>query len=323
MPLLRSALMLIALTMSGLSGAFAQGWPDKPIRMIVPYAAGGATDAFARIVGGKLQEQLRVPVVVENRVGAGGNIGAETVARAAPDGNTILFNINGQAISPALYKNLSFDFDRDFIRVTQLVSTATVLTVHPGLPVMSFQELVAYAKAHPNKLNYGSTGIGNALHLTMELLKRETGMDIEMVPFRGDAPLLQSLIAGELQVALIPSSAAKAHVDAGTIRAIGTTASRRIAAFPDVPTISEQGLPGFSVQGWMGLFLPAKTPQAIVDRLAAEAKLAVNAAEVAPMLVNFGMTPVTSTPAEFDALYRADREKFQRIVREANIPLQD
>jgi tripartite-type tricarboxylate transporter receptor subunit TctC len=323
MPLLRSALMLIALAMSGLSGAFAQGWPDKPIRMIVPYAAGGATDAFARIVGGKLQEQLKVPVVVENRVGAGGNIGAETVARAAPDGNTILFNINGQAISPALYKNLSFDFDRDFIRVTQLVSTATVLTVHPGLPVMSFQELVAYAKAHPNKLNYGSTGIGNALHLTMELLKRETGMDIEMVPFRGDAPLLQSLIAGELQVALIPSSAARAHVDAGTIRAIGTTASWRIAAFPDVPTISEQGLPGFSVQGWMGLFLPAKTPQAIVDRLAAEAKLAVNAAEVAPMLINFGMTPVTSTPAEFDALYRADREKFQRIVREANIPLQD
>jgi len=323
MPLLRSALMLIALAMSGLSGAFAQGWPDKPIRMIVPDAAGGATDAFARIVGGKLQEQLKVPVVVENRVGAGGNIGAETVARAAPDGNTILFNINGQAISPALYKNLSFDFDRDFIRVTQLVSTATVLTVHPGLPVMSFQELVAYAKAHPNKLNYGSTGIGNALHLTMELLKRETGMDIEMVPFRGDAPLLQSLIAGELQVALIPSSAARAHVDAGTIRAIGTTASWRIAAFPDVPTISEQGLPGFSVQGWMGLFLPAKTPQAIVDRLAAEAKLAVNAAEVAPMLINFGMTPVTSTPAEFDALYRADREKFQRIVREANIPLQD
>ena len=323
MLLLRGALALIAMTISAVSGAYAQGWPDKPIRMIVPYAAGGATDAFARIVGGKLQEQLKVPVVVENRVGAGGNIGAETVARAAPDGNTILFNINGQAISPALYKNLSFDFDRDFIRVTQLVSTATVLTVHPSLPVKTFQDLVAYAKAHPNKLNYGSTGIGNALHLTMELLKRETGMDIEMVPFRGDAPLLQSLISGELQVAIIPSSAAKAHVDAGAIRAIGTTAARRIAAFPDVATISEQGLPGFAVQGWMGLFLPARTPQAIVERLAAEARIAISTAEVAPMLVNFGMTPVTSTPAEFEALYRADREKFQRIVREANIPLQD
>ena len=304
--------------------AFAQAsWPDKPIRVIVPYAAGGATDAFARIVSGKLQEQLKTPVVVENRVGAGGNIGAETVARAAPDGYTVLFNINGQAISPALYKHLSFDYDKDFIRVTQLVSTATILTVHPSLPVKTFQELVAYAKANPNKLNYGSTGIGNALHLTMELLKRETGTDIEMVPYRGDAPLLQSLIAGELQVALLPSSAAKAHLDAGAIRAVATMSAKRIPAFPDIPTVSEQGLPGFSSQGWMGLFLPARTPQPIVDRLAQESKKALASPEVGAMLTNFGLTPVGSTPQEFETVYRADREKFERIVREAKIPLQD
>jgi tripartite-type tricarboxylate transporter receptor subunit TctC len=235
----------------------------------------------------------------------------------------MLFNINGQAISPALYKHLSFDFDKDFARVTQLVSTATILTVHPSLPVKSFQDLVAYAKAHPNKLNYGSTGIGNALHLTMELLKRETGMDIEMVPYRGDAPLLQSLIAGELQVALLPSSAARAHLDAGAIRAVATMSATRLPAFPDIATVSEQGLPGFSAQGWMGLFLPANTPQPIVDRLWREAKAALAAPDVAPILTSFGLTAVGSSPQEFDAVYRADREKFQRIVREANIPLQE
>ncbi|MDB5572368.1 MAG: Tripartite-type tricarboxylate transporter, receptor component TctC [Hyphomicrobiales bacterium] len=295
-------------------------YPDKPIRMIVPYVAGGATDALARLFAAKMQEQMKVAIIVENRPGAGGNVGTDAVAKAAPDGYTLLFNINGHAISPSIYKSQPFDADKDFARVTQLVSTSTVIVVNPKVPAKTFPELVALAKAKPGVLNYGNTGIGNSLHLIMELLKAENGMDIQMVPFRGDAPLFQSLLAGDLEVALVPTSAAKSHIESGAVRALGISTLQRSPTLPDVPTIAEQGMPGFQYTGWMGIFAPAKTPRPIIDRLYREAKAAVDAPEMKKRLEALEVTPVASTPEEFDKMYFADRERFAKVVRDAKIP---
>ena len=304
--------------------AFAQAqWPSKPITMVVPYLAGGATDALARIVAAKLQDQLKVSVLVENKGGAGGNLGTGIVAKSPPDGYTILFNINGHAIAPAIYKQLNYDADKDFLRITQLVRTASVFVIDPKLPAKSFQEFVALAKANPGKFNYGSTGVGNSLHLTMELLKKETGMAIEMVPFRGDAPLFTSMFSSELQCAVVPMISGKPHIDSGAVRALGVTTINRVASLPDVPTIAEQGLPGFELGGWMGLFAPAGTPRPIVDRLYRESKAAIEAADLKPRLANLALEPVGSSPEEFDKIYFADREKFVRVVRDAKVPLQD
>jgi len=314
--------VLLAIVLNALP-ACAQPWPSRPIRVIVPYAAGGATDVFARLVAGKLQEQLGTPVVVENRAGAGGNIGADAVAKAPPDGYTILFNINGHAIAPAIYKSLPFDPDKDFVAITQLVSTATTLVALPRLPVKNFQDFVALAKSRPGALNYGSTGVGNSLHLIMELLMRDTGMVMTQVPFRGDAPLIQAFMSGDIQAAVLPSSAAKPQMDSGVVRALGVTSAQRLAAMPDVPTLAEQGLPDFAVSGWMGLFAPAGTPRPIIDRLAQEARAAMLTPDMAPRLASFGMEAAALGPEAMDALYRSDRAKFQRIVKEANIALQD
>ncbi len=306
-------------------GSFAQAqtWPAGTIKMVVPYAAGGATDALARLIAGKLQDQMNTPVIVDNRAGAGGNLGANAVAKAPPDGYTILFNINGHAISPAIYKSLPYDADKDFVRVTQLVSTTSVMVVLPSLPVKTLPELIAYAKANPGKLNYGSTGIGNSLHLTMEMVKHETGMDIQMVPFRGDAPLFSAMFAGEVQAAIVPLITAKAHIDAGALRAIAVTTAKRAGSLPNVPPIAEQGVSGFDVPGWMGLFAPAGTPRPIVERLWRESQKALAAPDVGPVLENLALEPVGSSPEEFDKRYFSDRAKFQQVVRDANIPLQD
>ena len=301
----------------------AQAWPTRPIRIIVPYVAGGATDVFARLVAAKLQDQLGTPVIIENRGGAGGNIGTDVVAKSAPDGYTLLLNINGHAIAPAIYKSLPFDPDKDFIPVTQMVATATAFVVQPSLPVKNFQEFIALAKSKPGVLNYGSTGIGNALHLTMELLMRDTGIKMEMVPFRGDAPLFQGFMSGDVHAAVVPTAGAKQHIDSGVVRAIGVTSARRVAAMADVPTLVEQGLPDFVVSGWIGLFAPAGTPRPIIERLAKEVRIAIMAPDMEPRLFSFGLEPAVDGPEAFGERYKADRIKFQRIIKEANIAQQD
>jgi len=235
----------------------------------------------------------------------------------------VLFNINGHAISPSIYKSLPFDADKDFVRVTQLVSTNSVLVVLPSLPVKSFQEFVAYVKANPGKLNYGSTGIGNSLHLIMEMLKHEEGMDIQMVPFRGDAPLFTAMFSGEIQAAVVPLISAKQHIDSGALRPLAVMTIKRAGPLPDVPTVAEQGLPGFDVPGWMGLFAPAGTPRPIVERLWRESQKALAAPDVTPVIANLGLEAVGSSPDDFDKRYFADREKFARVISDAHIPLQD
>jgi len=316
------ALARLVLLAIAISAANAQPYPGKPIRIIVPFAAGGAVDALARIISARLQETLGQPVIVENRAGAGGMTGADLVAKAPPDGYTILQNTNGQAISPAIYRTLPFDTLRDFIPVTQLVATSTVLVANPKLPAKSVQELIALAKAQPGKLNYGMTGVGNSLHLTMEMFKRAAGIDIQAVPYRGDALLNPALIAGEIDVAIVPIGTIVPLIEGGQLRALAVNSAKRSAVLPDVPTVSEAAIPGFESAGGQGYFVPAGTPREIVARLQREAVAALAHPDTQARLKAMGNDPVASTPDEFDGKFRADVAKFQQVVREAGIPLQ-
>jgi tripartite-type tricarboxylate transporter receptor subunit TctC len=313
---------LALLVAIGISAANAQPYPSKPIRIIVPFAAGGAVDALARIISARLQESLGQPVIVENRAGAGGMTGADLVAKAPPDGYTILQNTNGQAISPAIYRTLPFDTLKDFIPVTQLVATSTVLVANPKLPARTVQELIALAKAQPGRLNYGMTGVGNSLHLTMEMFKRAAGIDIQAVPYRGDALLNPALIAGEIDVAIVPIGTIVPLIEGGQLRALAVNSAKRSAVLPDVPTVSEAAIPGFEAAGWQGYFVPAGTPREIVERIAREAAAVIALPDTLARLKAMGNDPVASAPDEFNRKFRADVPKFQQVVREAGIALQ-
>jgi tripartite-type tricarboxylate transporter receptor subunit TctC len=319
---LATAILCGALLAVGTGTATAQPYPSKPIRVIVPFAAGGAVDALARIISAKLQEQLGQPVIVENRAGAGGVTGADLVAKAPPDGYTILQNTNGQAISPAIYRTLPFDALKDFIPVTQLVATSTVLVANPKLPAKTVPELIALAKAQPGKLNYGMTGVGNSLHLTMEMFKRAAAIDIQAVPYRGDALLNPALIAGEIDVAIVPIGTIVPLIEGGQLRALAVNSATRSAVLPEVPTMAEAALPGFEAAGWQGYFVPVGTPREIVERIQRETAAAIALPDTQARLKVMGNDPVGSTAEEFSVKFRADVAKFQQVVREAGIPLQ-
>ena len=303
--------------------ARAQTYPNKPIRVVVPYAAGGAVDALARMIAAKLQEAVGQPVIVENRAGAGGNTGADQVAKSPPDGYTILQNTNGQAISPALYRSLPFDPLKDFIPVIQLVGTSTVLVANPKFPAKSLKELIALAKAKPGSLNYGMTGVGNSLHLTMEMLKRAAGIDILAIPYRGDAPLNTALIAGEVDVAIVPIGTAVPLIEGGQLRALAVNSANRSPALPNVPTVSEDAIPGFEAAGWQGWFVPGQTPRDVVAFIQRETAKVIASPEMQARLKAMGNEPVGSTTEAFDARFKSDLAKFAKVVKEANIPTQD
>jgi tripartite-type tricarboxylate transporter receptor subunit TctC len=274
-------------------------------------------------VGAKLGEQLKQPVLIENRPGAGGNLAADTVAKSAPDGHTILLTTNGHAISPSLYRTLPYDTIKDFIPVTQLIASSLVLVANPSLPATSVQELIALAKSKPGGLSYGSTGVGNPLHLTMEMLKHATGIAMVAVPYRGDAPLLTALVAGEVPLAITPLATTRPHVEAGRLRALAVTGATRSPALPNVPTVAEQGVANFASSSWQGFFVPAHTPRGIVAIIQQETRKALDAPDVRERLKTFGAEPVGSTPEEFERRFRADIAAFAQIVRDARIPQQD
>jgi tripartite-type tricarboxylate transporter receptor subunit TctC len=316
-------LLAAAIAAFASAGASAQSYPNQPIRIVVPFAAGGAVDTVARVVGQKMSESLGQPVVIENKPGVGGNLAADTVARSAPDGYTVLLTTNGHAISPALYRTLPFDAVKDFIPVTQLIESPLLLVASNKLPANSVQELVALSKQKPGTLNYGSTGIGNPLHLSMELLKKETGADITNVPYKGDAPLNTALIAGEVDLAIVPVATGRVNVDNKLVKGIAVTSASRSKALPDLPTVAEQGVKGFDMGSWQGFFVPAKTPDAIVQRLYQEAKKALAAPDVRERLAKFVAEPVGSSPEEFAKKFNEDVAKYAKIVKDANIPMQN
>jgi tripartite-type tricarboxylate transporter receptor subunit TctC len=327
MRMMRFALVMaiaanLAMALAAPSSALAQPYPSKPIRLVVPFAAGGAVDQLARIMAAKLQEAVGQPVVVENRAGAGGTTGANDVAKAAPDGYTILQATNGQAISPAIYKSLPFDALRDFIPVTQVVATSTVLVTHPKFPARTPKELIALAKAKPGGLNYGMTGVGNSLHLTMEMFKRAAGIDLQPIPYRGDAPLNTALIAGEVDVAVVPLAGILPHVQSGALRALAVNSAARSPLLPDVPAVSEEAIPGFEESGWQGWFVPAKTPPEAVALLQREIAKIVRDPATAKRLIAMGNDPVGSPTDAFATKFRNEVARFGALIKEAGIPQQ-
>ncbi len=326
MPGVRSILMrvaaLLALTSVGVC-AIAQTFPAKPVRLIVPFPAGGAVDTVARAVAQKLGEQWKQPILVENRAGAGGNIGADAVAKASPDGHTLLVTTNGLAISPSVYRKLPFDAHKDFAPLTQLTSSYLVLVSHPQFAATNVKDIIAQAKAKPGAIAYGSTGVGVAPHMVMEQFKTTTGTDLLHVPYKGDAQLNPALLSGEVQLAFMPTVAVVPHIKSGKLRGIAVTRSSRTAVLPDVPTVAESGLPGFEYAGWLGVFAPAGTPREIVGQVQRDMTSAVFSPELKDRLPSWGYDPVQSTPEQFSARYQSDLAGFARVVKEARIPVQD
>jgi tripartite-type tricarboxylate transporter receptor subunit TctC len=318
--------MLLAVVISfvalGLRSAHAQDYPNGPIRMLVPFAPGGGVDTMARQVGVKMSVFLGQPVVVDHRPGAGGNIGAAAVAKAPPDGYTILLTVSGLAASPSLYKSLSFDPLNDFAPVTQLAASTMLLVATPKLPASTIQELIALAKSKPGGLNFGSSGVGAPLHLTMEIMKHSAGIDMVHVPFRGDAPLNTALIAGDIDLSFVPIATGQPLVEAGRVRALGVTGLKRAAALPDVPTLTEAGVTGLETSSWYGIFAPAKTPRPILNRIQREAAKAVQSPEVSTRIRAQGNDPVGSATDEFAVLFRNDVARYAAIIEIARIPRQ-
>jgi tripartite-type tricarboxylate transporter receptor subunit TctC len=304
------------------AAAVAQTYPAKPVRMVVPFAAGGAVDTVGRALGQKLGESWKQPVLVDNRPGAGGNIAADVVAKAPADGYTLLITTQGFAISPGLYKKLPFDAIRDFAPVTQLTSSYLVLVCGPQLPSQSIRELIALAKSKPGAINYGSTGTGAPPHLLGEVLKSASGIDMLHVPYKGDAPLTQALLAGEVQVAFMPLGGVLPHIRSGRLRALGVSGKRRSAEMPEVPTFAEAGLP-FEFTGWLGIFAPAGVPRDLALQLQRDIARAIVAPDLLERWPAWGYEPVGNAPEEFTARLAADMAMYAKVIRDARIPLQD
>ena len=296
--------------------SWAQPYPSKPIRFVVPYPAGGPLDTVARLLAQKVSESTKQPVIVDNKPGAGGNIGADTVAKSAPDGYTILMGaVATHAINPALYASMPYDPVRDFAPVTQVASTPNVLVVNPSIPATTVREFIAHAKANPGKLNFGSGSTGSAGHLAGELFKTLAGVDMTHVPYKGAAPAMQDLIGGQIHLMFDNLASALTQVRAGRVKALAVTTAQRSALAPELPTIAEAGLPGFDISTWFGIFAPAGTPRDALERLHAEFTRALASADVRERMVNLGADPVGNRPEEFAAYIRREAEKYARLVK--------
>src|SRR6266496_3326223 len=298
--------------------ASAETYPSRPVHWIVSFAAGGPNDIVARIVGQYLSDHLGQQFVIENRTGAGGNVGMQSALSSAPDGYTIAFVGPNYAINPALYEKLPFDFIRDSVPVAGIMRLANVMEVHPAVPANNVAEFIAYAKANPGKINFASGGVGTSPHLSGELLKAMTGVNLVHVPYRGTAPALSDLLAGQVQVLFDNIPGSIGHIKTGKVRALAVTAPKRVAAIPDVPTIGET-VPGYEVSIWYGIAAPRGTPPEIVGKL----NQAVNAVLADPKLqarlAELGGELMPMTPAEFGKLVAEETERWGKLIRAANI----
>ncbi len=299
--------------------AQAQAYPTKSIRLIVPQSAGGSTDLIARAVTQKLGDTLNQSIVVDNRPGAGSLNGTDMVAKAAPDGYTLLAVAASFTINPSLQKNLPFDPIRDFAPITQLATLPHILVVHPSVPAKSVKDLIALAKAKPGQLNCASSGVATSTHLAVELFKHMTGTDMVIVPYKGGAPGVIALLGGQVQLYFATISTALPHIKAGKLRALAVTSARRSVAASEFPTIAEAGVPGYRHASWVGMLAPAKTPQQVIAKLNAETVKILRTEEVKALLLRDGLEPVGDTPEEFAALIKKEVAQWINLVKAAGI----
>jgi tripartite-type tricarboxylate transporter receptor subunit TctC len=314
---IRWALMLLVTFVP--ASALAQEYPNRPIRLVVPFPAGGGTDVVARAVAPKMSEILGQSVVIDNRAGAGGNVGAELVAKSQPDGYTILLAASTVAVNVTLMPNLPFDPRKDFTPIVLLLMNQSVLVVNPKLPVADVQEFVALAKSKPGTLTYGSSGNGSGAHLAGEMFKIMAGVNITHVPYKGAAPAMNDLIAGHIDAMIIDLAVAMPQVKAGKIRALAIGSAQRFEALPGVPTISEAGVPDYEISGLMGLVAPSGTPRDVVARLNDAANRSLQTPEVRQQLTTLATIPMGGPPERLDQVLRADIEKYGRVVRAAQM----
>jgi len=321
-----SGLLAAAAAVSGVLiplQAQAQAYPTRPVRFVVGFLPGGPSDTIARVVGSKLSESMGQQVVVDNRAGAGGNVSAEIVAAAQPDGHSILLATGGPlVIAPVIGQKLSFDPDKDLAAVSTLGDSMSILSANPTLAANNVRELIALARAKPGEINYASSGIGTANHLAAELLSSMAAIRLTHVPFRGSGAALPALISGEVKLGFGPLLPAIPHVKAGRLKALGVSGIKRSSGAPDIPTIAEQGLPGFEVNSWYGVFVPAATPAPIVARLNKELVRAVSLPDVRERLGRDGVEAASSTPAQLLAVVQAEKKLWSKVIKDAGIKVQ-
>lgn len=311
-----AALVLLALV----STADAQSWPAKPIRIISPYPPAGANDLLARIIAPKLSEQLGQPVVVENRAGATGNIGAELVAKAPADGYTLLMGQAGNlTINISLMAKIPFDPVRDFSPVTMVASTPNVLVVHPSLPVRTVKDLIALAKAKPGQINYATSGIGSPGHLAAELLNKSAGIRLVHIPYKGAAPALLDVVAGNAHLYFTSAVSAQPFIPSGRLRMVAVASAKRSPSLPEVPTVAEAGFPEFDVSSWWGVVAPASTPREVVIRLQTEIHRVIALPEIRAKLAEQGLDIATNTPEQFAAYIKSETAKWAKLIREVGV----
>jgi tripartite-type tricarboxylate transporter receptor subunit TctC len=299
--------------------ALAQAWPNKPIKLIVPFPPGGGTDTFARPLAQKLAAQLGQSVVIDNRGGAGGNIGATAAAKSAPDGYTFLLGAVHHTVAMTVYKTPGFDVEKDLMPITGVAYVPDVLVVNSKLPAANVRELITYAKANPARINYGSSGNGTTRHLAGEIFNRMTGTAITHIPYKGSGPAMTGLIGGEVQLIFEGLGSAATHIRANSIRALAVTSPRRSAAFPDIPTMAEAGVPGFESQSWYGLWAPAGTSPEIVRRMHAEVVKALASPDLAATWAAQGADPGGESPEQFGRFIRSEVDKWGKVARDLKI----
>lgn len=315
----RNTLAVAAMAFAGFAAA-QSGYPSKPITLVVGFAAGGATDASARIIAKKLSENVKQSVVVDNKPGAGGNVAAQLVANAPPDGYTIhLSSVGPLSVAPSLVTNLPYDPEKDLAPLTMGVVFPSVFVVHPSVPAKNMAELIALAKKEPGALNYASTGVGSASHLAGEMLKQRAGIDMVHIPYKGGGPIMTDLLTGRVTGYFSTLSTAGPHIEAGKLRAIATSGLTRMTGLPNVPTVAEQGFPGFEAVNWYALVAPGKTPPAILDRLNAELVKVLRDPDVKKQLAEHGMEPVPMTRQELAAYIRKERDAWAKVIATAGI----
>lgn len=312
--------VLVGMLIGAAAGiAVAQDYPNKPIRFIVPYPPGGGTDVVARILTEPLTNALGQPIIIDNRGGAAGNVGTDIAAKAPADGYNILFTLSSHTINPKLYPKLPFDVEKDFVPISLAAMIPQILVVHPSVPANNVQELIAYAKAQPGKLNYASVGTGSPGHIAGELFKLKTGVDIVHVPYKGGGPAVTDTIGGQVQMLFVSMPAAWQHVKSGRLKAIAVTSDKRSVAAPDVPTFLESGVPDYVVNSWYDALAPAKTPPAALAKLQAAFAQVLQNPQIKEKLLLQGAEAAPSTPAEFDRIIRDELAKWDYVIRAANI----